>query len=182
MDELRSIIEGCQRHDDYWQHRLYEVFSPRYYALCLRYCHSHEEAEDMLVKGFAKVFGKIEGYKGGDFASWMFGIFANTALDQLRHQRRKEHDRVVDEMPEATIEEDHAMQMDVKAALDKALRLLPEAERVIFNMYAVDGCSFQETAELLEMPLSTIKTKYYRTRTLMQRYMTRILGPNYQDE
>lgn len=182
MDELCSIIDGCRRHEDHWQHRLYEVFSPRYYALCLRYCSSPEEAEDILVKGFTKIFTKIDDYRDGDFTSWMFGIFVNTALDHLRHLQRKEPELVVDEMPdESKLEENHAMQMDVSTALNKALLRLPDTDRIIFNMFAMDGYTLKEIAEQLELPLSTIKTKYYRARYTMQRQMTKILGANYLD-
>lgn len=181
MDELRCIIDGCRRREDHWQHRLYEVFSPRYYALCLRYCHSPEEAEDILVQGFVKIYTKIDDYRGGDFTCWMFGIFVNTALDHLRHLRRKERELVTDEMPEEGEEEDHAMHIDVSTALGNALQNLPDTERAVFNMYAVDGYTLKEIAEQLQLPLGTIKTIYYRSRQLMQRQMTKTLGDNYLD-
>lgn len=179
MIELQSIVEGCQRGDTRCQQWLYETYSPRYFALCLRYAPSREEAEDLLVIGFTKIFRSIGDYSGsGSFEGWMRRIFVNEAINCSR-QPYAQHYVAVDELPETGEQSDASLSMDVAEALRKSLQLLSPNERAIFNLVAVEGYSMAEAAAKLKVPLSTGKSQYFRARETMKRALIQQLGYNY---
>ena len=81
----KELIEACQKHNRSAQRQLYERYSARMFAVCLKYARSVEVAKDYLQDGFATVFLKIGTYTGeGVFEGWMRKIFVNTALMDLR--------------------------------------------------------------------------------------------------
>ncbi|MBK5272029.1 MAG: sigma-70 family RNA polymerase sigma factor, partial [Bacteroidia bacterium] len=84
------------------QVELYSRFSPRMYAVCLRYAGNTAEAEDILQEGFIKVYKKLDSFRSeGSFEGWVRRIFVNTAIE---HFRRKRYLQPVTEKEENTIE------------------------------------------------------------------------------
>lgn len=168
------MIEGCLRGEGQWQHKLYETYSPRMFGICLRYAMSRPEAEDMLVEGFMQVFKALPTYRGkGPFEAWMYRIFVNTAINAYNSAKRRAQ-RVVadsDQMEEPAYDEDTPAAIDVADALQQALEALKEDDRMVFNLVAIDGLSYQQTAQRLRRPLTTIKSQYYRARDFLQHAM-----------
>src|SRR5258707_12866063 len=77
-------MEGNRR----MQEELYRRFSPRMYAVCLRYAANAEEAADILQEGFIKIFKKLDSFRGeGSFEGWVRRIFVNTAIEQSRRNK-----------------------------------------------------------------------------------------------
>ena len=97
-----ALIEGCLKDDRRMQEELYRRFSPRMYAVCLRYAGNAEEAQDVLQDGFIKVFKKMDSFRGeGSFEGWMRRVFVNTGIE---HFRRKRYLMPVTEKEENTLE------------------------------------------------------------------------------
>ena len=80
-----DIIEGCILGNPRMQRLLYERFSGKMYALCIRYAGNTDDAQDILQDGFVKVFFNIGKYKGtGSFEGWIRKIIVNTAIEHFR--------------------------------------------------------------------------------------------------
>jgi RNA polymerase sigma factor (sigma-70 family) len=80
------------------QELLYHKFSPKMYAVCLRYSGSQEDARDLLQEGFIKIFKNLSKYRGdGSFEGWIRRIFVNTSIEHFRKkvhlQRYHENDK-----------------------------------------------------------------------------------------
>ena len=70
--EVEYIIEGCRKKEPKAQRLLYEQFSAQMYGVCLRYCGSVEDAQDVLHEGFLKIFEKISQFESrGAFEGWV---------------------------------------------------------------------------------------------------------------
>src|SRR6188474_3169154 len=79
------LIKGCLKNDSDAQYQLYELLSGKMFAVCMRYAHNREVAEDLLQEGFVKVFKNIEKFRGeGSFEGWVRRIFVNTAIEHYR--------------------------------------------------------------------------------------------------
>ena len=88
MDE-ESLIAGCIKGDQMAQKALFDSFSPKYFALCLRYMNSTDDAEDVLQEGMVKIFTKLPEYKGkGSFEGWMRRIIVNLSLIHISEPTR----------------------------------------------------------------------------------------------
>lgn len=175
-DDTQSIIDGCLRGEDRWQRALYNKYSPRIYALCLRYAYDSEVAKDIMIEGFLKVYNSIGQYRGeGPFEAWMQRIFIFTAYHYYRQYKRKEVSLSDNESTDFVAPTVHPEdQIDTRNALNIALARLDKEDRMVFNMVAVEGYKFREVAQIADMPESSAKTRFYRARRLMQETLEKI--------
>lgn len=150
------------------QEELYRRFSPRMYAVCLRYAGRTEEAEDILQEGFIKVFKKMDSFRGdGSFEGWMRRIFVNTAIE---HFRRKKYLMPVTEKEENTIEGKYTSALDDLGVKD-VLALIQELSpgyRTVFNLYVVEGYTHREIADMLGISEGTSKSQLSRAKVILQ--------------
>lgn len=163
-----DLIHGCKEGNRRMQEELYRRFSPRMYAVCLRYASNAEEAEDVLQEGFIKIFKKLDSFRGdGSFEGWIRRIFVNTAIEQFR---RKRYLLPVTEKEENTIEGKYFSILDELAEKD-ILALVQELSpgyRTVFNMYVVEGYTHKEIADMLGISEGTSKSQLSRAKVILQ--------------
>lgn len=163
-----DLLKGCLEGNRRMQEELYRRFSPRMYAVCLRYAGKAEEAEDILQEGFIKVFKKMDSFRGdGSFEGWMRRIFVNTAIE---HFRRKRYLMPVTEREENTLEGKYTSALDDLGAKD-VLALIQELSpgyRTVFNMYVVEGYTHKEIADMLGISEGTSKSQLSRAKVILQ--------------
>src|SRR5690606_9307900 len=132
-----EFIEGCKRRDRKAQKLLYEQYSARFFGVCKRYMKNAELAEDVLVKGFLKIFENIDSFEGkGNFEGWMQRIFINECLMELR----KKNDFTVYLETSNIQPKRDAMALENLYEQDilKLLDFLPIGCRTVFNLCVVD--------------------------------------------
>ncbi len=129
------------------------------FGLCKRYVKTIENAEEVLMEGFCKVFQKIDMYSGiGSFEGWIRRIMTNEALMFIRKDYKfNDHDDIQDiqvEAVEISIE-------DTLAASDilKLLDQLPTGYRTVFNLYVMEGFKHREIADMLGISINTSKSQ-----------------------
>jgi RNA polymerase sigma-70 factor (ECF subfamily) len=150
------------------QEELYRRFSPRMYAVCLRYAANAEEAEDILQEGFIKIFKKLDSFRSeGSFEGWIRRIFVNTAIE---HFRRKKYLQPVTEKEETSIEGKYVTVLDSLAERDMLglVQQLSPGYRTVFNMYVVEGYTHKEIADMLGISEGTSKSQLSRAKTILQ--------------
>jgi len=163
-----DLINGCLEGSRRMQEELYNRFSPRMYAVCLRYAGNAEEAEDILQEGFIKIFKKLESFRGeGSFEGWIRRIFVNTAIE---HFRRKRYLMPVTEKEENTIEGKYVSALDALAEKDiiALIQELSPGYRTVFNMYVVEGYTHKEIADMLGISEGTSKSQLSRAKVILQ--------------
>ncbi|RTQ45637.1 sigma-70 family RNA polymerase sigma factor [Hymenobacter gummosus] len=168
MNEL-ELISACRQGSVRAQKQLYERFAGLMLTVCLRYLRQRADAEEAMLTGFVKVFRALEQYRHeGSFEGWIRRIMVNEALGQLR---RKEPlhlaiDDMVTDVPstQATAESDLAA-----ADLMQLLSELPAGYRTVFNLYAIEGYTHPEIAELLGISEGTSKSQLSKARAMLQR-------------
>jgi len=163
-----DLIRGCLKDDRRMQEELYRRFSPRMYAVCLRYAGNAEEAQDILQEGFIKVFKKLDSFRSeGSFEGWVRRIFVNTAIE---HFRRKKYLMPVTEREENTIEGKYLSVLDNLAAADimALVQELSPGYRTVFNLYVVEGYSHKEIGDILGISEGTSKSQLSRAKVILQ--------------
>lgn len=168
-----SIVKGCLERNQRAQRMLYEKFAPVMYPLCLRYVKEISEAEDVMISGFMRAFDKIDTFTGkGSLSGWLRKIMINQALGHLRKNKTMYLTvdlEVADYKPEIEWTASHLEAED----LMKLVRQLPLGYRTVFNLYAIEGYSHKEIAELLGISENTSKSQLSRARGLLQRQIIR---------
>lgn len=162
-----ELIDGCRKGNRASQKALYDRFCKKMMVVCLRYSKSSPEAEDILQEGFVKVFQGLEGFRqDAKLETWMTRIMVNTALN---HHRKKLY-----LYPMVDVEEIDLPQSEVSLSgihftqLLEMIQALPQGCQVVFNLFAIEGYSHKEIAELVGISEGTSKSQYARARSLLQ--------------
>lgn len=138
-------------------------------TVCLRYLRQRADAEEAMLTGFVKVFKALDQYRHeGSFEGWIRRIMVNEALGQLR---RKEPlhlaiDDMVTDVPATAATADSDM---AAADLMQLLNELPAGYRTVFNLYAIEGYTHPEIAELMGISEGTSKSQLSKARAMLQR-------------
>lgn len=163
---LNQLIQNCKNQDIKAQEQLYRLFANKLFAVCLKYSNSYQQAEDNLQDGFITIFGKINQYQDkGSFEGWMKRIVINTALQKYRKEW------VFDIINEEQLKEPELEIDEELLSVDYLLLIiqeLPERYRQVFNLYALDGYSHKEIAEMLEITTGTSKSNLARARMILK--------------
>ena len=139
------------------------------FPVCIRYIGDRVLAEDILQDGFVTLFSKLKDYKGdGAFEGWARRIFVTTALMSLR---KKDALKMSDELVSVRgmkTETTSQMQNIGYKELMKLVMSLPPGFRTVFNMYAIEGYSHKEIADMLGITETTSRTQFSRARAWLQ--------------
>jgi RNA polymerase sigma factor (sigma-70 family) len=157
------------------QEELYRRFSPRMYAVCLRYAGNSEEAQDILQEGFIKIFKKLDTFRSeGSFEGWIRRIFVNTAIE---HFRRKKYLQPVTEKEESTLEGNYLSVLDSLAERDilDLVQQLSPGYRTVFNMYVVEGYTHKEIGDIMGISEGTSKSQLSRAKVILQEMVKKFL-------
>ena len=179
MNEQR-LIAACKEGESWAYKCLYEQYAPTMMGVCMRYVNDRETARDLLQDGFVKVFTKIDTYSGkGAFAGWIRRIFITTALEYLRNNNILNDAVSLDEF-ERDIEDTNADILKTLSAedLQKCIAELPNGYRTVFNLFAVEGYTHAEIAEMLQITTNTSYSQFVRARNLLQKKLRLLMQEN----
>ncbi len=169
-DTEQLLIKGCIAGDRAFQSKLYDQFAPKMLSVCMRYAKSREEAEEILLEGFLRVFTYIINFKGrGSFEGWMRKIMVNCALFRYRNKLHLHPVLNLDNVSyNVASESDTASGLEAKELL-ALIQSLPAGYRIIFNLYVFEGYKHREIAELLGISEGTSKSNLADARAFLQK-------------
>ena len=142
------------------------------YAVCLRMCANHEDAQDCLQEAMLRVYRSISGFKGQSaFSTWLYRVTMNTCLDELRRRKGKATtslDGLLDSGWSPSDEEDtpekHAIGAEQRRAVQTMIAELPEDMRAAIVLRDIHGLAYEEIADALNINVGTIKSRISRGR------------------
>jgi len=146
------------------------------YGLCLRYAKDSAEAEDIMQEGFIRVFNKISQFEfKGSFEGWIKRIMVNTALEKFR-----KNDRLypVEEMKifESVEYAEETISSISANDLLRIIQELPPRYKMVFNLFAIEGYSHLEIAEMMNISEGTSKSNLSRARVILQKNVVEYFG------
>ncbi len=167
-----QLIERCRDYDRKAQHDLYERFSSKMLAVCIRYVKSKEEAEEVLMNGFIKVFNKINDFNDeGSFEGWIRRIMVNESLNHIRYKKNLFVERE-DEGEWSEPQHTPLESQETTTALMQMIDELPMGYRTVFNLFAIEGYGHKEIADMLEIDEKTSRSQLSRARKQLQERIT----------
>lgn len=144
-------------------------------AVALRYVKNEMEAEDVVNESFVKIFQKISKFEileddlslEKSFKGWIARITVNTAIDKLRSQKTTLDIDDINEVDISNKTVSSTTSLEVNDIL-KLMNELPEIQRMIFNLYEIEGYSHEEIGEKLNIPDSTSRTYLTRAKSKLR--------------
>jgi len=163
-EELHQLIRGCLKQDRKCQKMLYKAFYGFSMGICLRYAGDRDEAAEVMNQGFFKVFTRIESYDAAKpFKAWLGRIMVNTSIDYYRANLKMAYADDLDKaehISDGEFADRNLRYEDLLAMVQK----LPQAYRTVFNLFAIEGYTHEEIAEMLNINTGTSKSNLHKAR------------------
>jgi RNA polymerase sigma factor (sigma-70 family) len=178
-----KLIRRCKRGDEEAFAQILERYRVPIYNLCYRMTRHPEDSRDLAQEIFIKVFSLLDRFdEEYAFSSWLFRIATNHCIDHLRRNRLRflslERDGGFDDeeaemqipdsgpTPEVKLQRREAVER-----LEEVIADLPPHYRVITLLRHDQELSYEEIAEVLDLPLGTVKARIHRARNLIQQIL-----------
>jgi len=174
----QSLLQRAKRGDRSAFAELVDKYRDRIYAYLYRMVFDREDALDLAQETFFRVFRNLHNFQlGQPFKPWLYRIACNLAIDHLRKQRdavsldapwNNEDDwflQIADNQPGP--EEQHEQQ-ELSQYLAQLVQQLPDSYRSVILLRHAQELSYQEIADILRVPVSTVKTRLFRAREALR--------------
>ena len=157
------------------------------WRVCCQMMGSTEDAADAAQEAMIRAWRAMPSYRGeAELSTWLYRIAVRCCLDALRRRKARPAESLDSlreagyDPPDAGEQPDEALlRRESREELRRALLSLPEEQRVPLTLFAVEGRSYEEIAELTASPLGTVKSRVSRARRALQKI---IAGPGNNPE
>lgn len=169
-----AILKGCLKNEASAQRELYNRYSARMLAVCYRFAHNREDAEDMLQEGFIKVFSQIHTFENrGSFEGWIRRIIVHTCINILKKNKKFNESVDIIHANGVQVREETVPSIIQAKQIVECIRMLPIGYRTVLNLYAIEGYSHREIAQMLDIEESTSRSQYTRAKAMLEDVLLR---------
>jgi RNA polymerase sigma-70 factor (ECF subfamily) len=159
-------------------------FAPQLYSAALRMTRNPADAEDLVQETFLKAYRGYGGFQAGtNLKAWLYRILTNTYINKYRKDQRRPGEVELGELqdlylfrrlgeatggatPSAEVE---VLEQFVDSDIKEALESLPDHFRIPVLLADVEGFSYKEIAEVLDIPIGTVMSRLHRGRKALER-------------
>ena len=151
---------------------LVERYDRAVYHLAYRTMRDQEEAKDVTQEAFFKAFRSLRTFKpGAKFSTWIFAITYHACCDRLNRRKRYSDEELPERADPARGPADSVIAADEARRLRNAIAALPEKYRTVVTLYHLQGRQYDEIANVLAMPVGTVKTHLFRAKEQLRRLL-----------
>lgn len=180
---VQSVLGGDERAF----RELVDRHRAKIFTFIVKIVKNREDANDIAQEVFIKIYHALDSFDPSkNFSSWLFKIAQNMSIDHLRKKRidhvsideTRETSRgeISMQIPSADLEPDRELEgMEVGEALEVAISELDPVYHSAIMLRHVEGKSYDEIADILDMPLGTVKTTIFRARKSLRQKLKRLL-------
>lgn len=137
-----------------------------------------DRADDLVQDTLERAWSRYSRWQQrGELRAWMFGIMHNHFVDGVRAQQRAPEMHAADEMPELPARATQVDALELRD-LDRCLALLPEEQRAVLLLVAVESFSYREAAQVLGVPLGTVMSRLSRARERLAALLQQAQSPS----
>lgn len=163
-----SLIKRISKSDVEAFKELYRLANPAVFGLALSLLGNRSDADDVSQEVFTTVFQKANQYKGGGKAmAWLFTITRNYSLMKIRDNKKRSHYNL-DDLYDIGVENKIEQRIHYEDLVIKLLSILKEDDKQIVIMHSMSNMKHKEIAKFMNMPLSTVLSKYKRAMKKMK--------------
>ena len=162
-------------------------YAPQLFSTALRMTRNRSDAEDLVQETYIKGWRSFHTFQEGtNLRAWLFRIMTNTYINKYNAQKRKGPEVELDDVEElflykrlgsidqsqlSSSAEDQMLELFTDVEVKSALEELPEDFRIPVLLSDVDGFSYKEISEMLEIPIGTVMSRLHRGRKAMQKML-----------
>jgi len=162
-------------------------YMPQLYGAAMRMTRNPADAEDLVQETYLKAYRGFGGFQQGtNLKAWLYRILTNTFINSYRSKKRRPDETELDEVEDLYLyrrlggleaaqagrsAEDELMDWFTDTEVKDALEALPEQFRMAVLLADVDGFSYKEIAEILDIPIGTVMSRLHRGRKSLQKQL-----------
>ncbi len=180
------LLHAAKQGDVHAFNQLVIAYQQQVYNVAYRLLGDADAAADATQETFLKAFERLHQHRGGSFRSWLLRIVTNTCYDMLRKRQRHptrslegglsdgeetDMDRLAHLQSEEASPEEMALRAEVYRVVEEGLQHLSPEHRTIIVLSDVEGLSYEEIAEVLDIPIGTVKSRLSRARARLRDYL-----------
>ncbi len=175
-EEELAVVERVRAGDVNAYEALVAAHEKNVYNLALRMTGNPADAEDMAQEAFLKAYRSLSEFRGDSkFSVWLYRIVSNVCLDFLRKQKRRqtvslsveddEGEETQLDIPDLAQSPEELLERRMtREAVQKGLALLPPDQRQILLLREIQGLSYEEISQALDIEPGTVKSRIFRAR------------------
>ena len=179
-DDAQIIAEALEGSQQAF-HKLVKRYEKTVFHIAFKIVRNEETARDITQESFMKAFTALSSYRSEyRFSTWLCKIAANTSIDHLRKRRiqalsldqavETEEGQVAIEIPDYSFHPEREYEAKQKMiSIESAINSLPEKYREVIVYRHQDDKSYEEIADLLNVPVGTVKARIFRARELLKK-------------
>jgi RNA polymerase sigma-70 factor (ECF subfamily) len=180
----QAFIERCRNGDVAAFEPLVEKYRDRVWRLAFNVLRDREDAWDVTQEAFIRAWQALPSFRGQSaFYTWLFRIVVNVASDRARQRAARGRAFGTERVPEeewdramvdqSAAPDDEARRAEERERITRALAALPEHHRTIIMLSDLEGLSYREIAEVLDIPMGTVMSRLHNARKRLRD----VLGP-----
>lgn len=174
------IVKRAQKGDRLAFAELVELYKDKLYNLGYRMLGNPQEAEDVAQEAFLRAFSHLSSYNANHkFSTWIYRIATNLCIDRMRKKKADYSlDAEVEGLEDSDLysriaapgltPEEEAVRTETQEEIQRAIEALPENYRAAVVLKYLHDMSLQEIADILDVPVSTVKTRIHRGREALR--------------
>lgn len=180
-DEDARLVQLARKGDQDAMDSLVRRHYKSVFNLAYRLCNNYDDAHDIVSEAFIRVYNALPNFRGdAHFTTWLYRIVRNVFLDERKKRRIRNHSSLEDLVeledssvarqvedprpgPASELERGERSTMVQEAVLE-----LPELQRLMIGLYHFQHCSYEEIAEVMELPIGTVKSRLNRARLALK--------------
>ncbi len=169
-----QMLSGSKINNAAAQELLYQRFSPKMLGVCYRYAKNKMDAEDMLQEGFIKVFSQLHQFRNeGSLEGWIRRIIVHTCINIIKREKKFSDTVDIGNAMHLSTKTDMIPSIIQAKQIIECIRLLPLGYKTVLNLFAIEGYSHKEIADMLDIEESTSRSQYSRARAMLEVLLVR---------
>ena len=171
------MLIGRRNARDAFERQAEKVF-PSVFGTALRLTKSREDAEDLAQEAIVRAYDAFDRFDGSNFKAWMLRIVTNLYINKYRKRQRGpqiasiEDDAIYEPAALSASETDHQVFDElVGEEVEKALASVPEDFRLAVLLSDIEGMSYQEIADIMNVPIGTVRSRLARGRAILRQQL-----------
>ncbi len=170
--EQHQTIALAIENNRHAQQKIYTLFAPKMLSVCRQYIKDLQQAEDIMITAFMKVFTHLKHFEHkGSFEGWIRRIMVNECISFLRVQKK------IQFIEDENFFEDRFNDIESKFSVEDIQFLidnLPDGYKMVFNLYAIEGYKHKEIAGMLGINEGTSKSQLSHARKALQEQIVKL--------
>ncbi|MBQ3181075.1 MAG: sigma-70 family RNA polymerase sigma factor [Firmicutes bacterium] len=182
LDE--DLARRAQQGDQDAFAELVRRYEKQIFSLAYRLCGDYDEAADLAQEAFLRIYRMLHRYDPEKkFFSWMYRVAHNSCINALSKRpanvvpvEQAEEYMTNDGDDTAAGPERGYLQQELRSQIDRAIASLPDNYRDIVYLRYIEDMSYQQIADVLQLPVSTIETRLFRGKKQLQKKLLELMG------